>query len=97
MFLSLLLPSALAANFDVDVLYDGVDATPGDGKCATQVGDCTLRAAVEEANGLTGHDTITLDSGVHTLTLTTQGDLDVTQDVDIFAFPTARPATAATR
>jgi hypothetical protein len=38
--------SALAATFAVDDLVDGVDATPGNGICATARGTCTLRAAV---------------------------------------------------
>ncbi len=29
------LGAANAAEFDIDVLFDGVDANPGDGACAT--------------------------------------------------------------
>src|SRR2546423_6481283 len=43
---------AVAAVFPVDSTADAVDATPGDGTCATAdlVPVCTLRAAVQEAN-----------------------------------------------
>jgi hypothetical protein len=36
--------------FEVDSAADAVDALIGDGFCATSVGECTLRAAVQEAN-----------------------------------------------
>jgi Right handed beta helix region len=39
---------------------EGVDANPGDGVCATSTGECTLRAAVMEANHLPGPDLIQL-------------------------------------
>ena len=37
---------------------EGADANPGDGICANSGGDCTLRAAVSEANALADHQTI---------------------------------------
>ena len=37
---------------------DASDANVGDGICATSTGECTLRAAVEEAGAQTGMDTI---------------------------------------
>lgn len=43
---------AHAATFTVDSNGDDVDATPGDGVCATAANACTLRAAVGEANAL---------------------------------------------
>jgi hypothetical protein len=51
-----------AATFDVNVHFiDSSDATPGDGVCADAPnGYCTLRAAIEEANALAGHDIIRL-------------------------------------
>jgi CSLREA domain-containing protein len=42
--------AAVAATFTVDSTADKVDAKPGDGTCATDVGSCTLRAAVQAAN-----------------------------------------------
>ena len=38
--------------FIVDTWFDDSDAVPGDGFCATNSFDCTLRAAIEEANAL---------------------------------------------
>jgi hypothetical protein len=60
--------SVFAADFIVDDPADAVDATPGDGICATATAVCTLRAAVMEANALAGADTITLPAGLYTLT-----------------------------
>lgn len=61
-----------AANFTVNSQADAADATLGDGTCATLNGECTLRAAIEEANRHRGLDTIAFDipgSGVQTITL----------------------------
>jgi cysteine-rich repeat protein len=73
-----------AATFSVDTTVDAVDATPGDGVCATASGDCALRAATEEANALAGPDEIDLPAGLYLLTLAgppedagASGDLDV--------------------
>jgi CSLREA domain-containing protein len=83
-------PSAMAATFIVNSTADAVDASPGNGTCATTAGACTLRAAIQEANALAGSDTITLPAGVYTLTLTganennaATGDLDVTSTIII--------------
>ncbi len=38
-----------SAQFTVNATFDGTDANPGDGNCATAGGDCTLRAALQEA------------------------------------------------
>lgn len=54
-----------ALTFDVDTTADGADADPGDGICATLVGPCTLRAAIEEANALGGAHTINLPQGYY--------------------------------
>jgi hypothetical protein len=50
---------AVAATFTVNSTVDAVDATPGDGACATSSGTCTLRAGVMEANALAGADVVT--------------------------------------
>ena len=47
-----------AATFTVNSLADTSDAAPGNGACADAGGQCTLRAAIEEANALSGDDTI---------------------------------------
>jgi len=54
-------PSAFAAGFTVVSSGDSSDAIPGDGVCADAGGDCTLRAAIEEANQLAGIDAIDID------------------------------------
>ncbi len=45
----------------VTTVADTPDASPGDGLCADAGGACSLRAAVEEAEGLAGADTITFN------------------------------------
>jgi CSLREA domain-containing protein len=79
-----------AATFTVNTTADAVDATPGDGACASAGGSCSLRAAVMEANTLPGPDTIVLPAGRYTLTLAgagedaaATGDLDVLSDITI--------------
>jgi len=57
------------ANFTVDSTVDAVDANPGDGFCATGGGDCTLRAAIQEADALLGEDTIDVPAGTYTLSI----------------------------
>ena len=82
--------AALAATFTVDSTDDTVDAKPGDGKCATDVGTCTLRAAIQEANEQ-GGGTINLNPGTyvlriapdHTLPLAATGDLDIYGELTI--------------
>ena len=67
--LATLLPIAAgAATFTVNSNDDDSDQTPGDGSCFTGTfiilpgpafaSECTLRAAMEEANALAGHDTV---------------------------------------
>jgi len=62
---------ASAAVINVNVLTDGVDALPGDGVCevTTGLGDCSLRAAINEANNTVEADTILLGAGSHVLTI----------------------------
>jgi parallel beta-helix repeat protein len=60
---------ASASSFGVDTAIDAHDAVPGDGVCETSTGDCSLRAAVEEANALAGLDTVTVPVGTYLLTL----------------------------
>jgi CSLREA domain-containing protein len=85
--------SALRANpssFAVTSTTDAGDANPGNGLCATMGGECTLRAAVQEANALGGDNTIVLPAGVFTLTIpgadedaAATGDLDITANLSI--------------
>jgi CSLREA domain-containing protein len=70
---------SLGANMIVNSTDDGTDQDPGDGKCSTgkmidvngkMVPECTLRAAIEEANAATGPQKISFKipgSGVQTI------------------------------
>ena len=49
--------------FTVDSASDAIDANPGDGICSDDAGNCTLRAAIMEANASSGADTIVVPSG----------------------------------
>jgi CSLREA domain-containing protein len=82
--------AAPAATFTVDSVADAVDALPGNGACATAVAQCTLRAAIQEANALAGGDDVVLPAGTFTLAVTgrneddaAQGDLDVRAPITI--------------
>ncbi len=79
-----------AATFVVNDVTDAVDMTPADNMCLTAGGKCTLRAAVQQANALAGHDTIMLPAGTYKLTISGRcedaaatGDLDITDDLTI--------------
>jgi CSLREA domain-containing protein len=85
-------PSAQAAGltFNVDTTVDLVDNNPGDGVCHTAAGNCSLRAAIMEANaqgllGNPGPHTITLQPGTTYLLSITGPDEDNagTGDLDI--------------
>ena len=83
-------PASADANFTVNSTADSEDANPSDGLCADINGDCTLRAAVQEANALEGADTISIPAGVYTLTIegadensAASGDLDITDNLTI--------------
>jgi CSLREA domain-containing protein len=93
---ALLLPGAagLSARPDpnapimVTTTLDLVDSAPGDGVCAGLGGGCALRAAIQEANALTGPQTIIVPAGDYTLAiaganenLAASGDLDLADDV----------------
>ncbi len=54
-------PKAAASAFVVNSAGDEPDLLPGDDICLTSAGTCTLRAAIQEANGdlIAGPDTIT--------------------------------------
>ncbi|HVR37863.1 MAG TPA: FG-GAP-like repeat-containing protein [Thermoanaerobaculia bacterium] len=79
-----------AATFNVNSTTDAVDANPGNGTCADSLGNCTLRAAIMEANALAGTDDIVIPANTYTLTIAggqedvaATGDLDITQSVNI--------------
>ena len=79
-----------ASNFAVNVLTDAADAAVGDGLCDSDAGlegeQCSLRAAVQEANASGGRCRIQLGEGVHALSLAgTAEDAAATGDLDIVA------------
>lgn len=78
---------AAAATFNVNSPADAHDASAGDGLCETVAGtgNCTLRAALEEANELAGAETINLQPNVtYTLTFTgADAALDIADSVTI--------------
>ncbi|HEX9918644.1 MAG TPA: choice-of-anchor Q domain-containing protein, partial [Pyrinomonadaceae bacterium] len=51
---------ASAATFNVNSTGDAADTIPGDGACSDGSGACTLRAAIQEANALSGNDTLAI-------------------------------------
>ncbi|HSH04841.1 MAG TPA: hypothetical protein VLL52_20175, partial [Anaerolineae bacterium] len=71
----------------VDMVADEVDLTPGDGLCLTASGGCSLRAAIQEANVLSGTDTVVVPAGVYLLSLdgeegdSVAGDLNIKDDL----------------
>lgn len=48
-------------TFTVNSIGDDPDASPGNGLCRTGFGECTLRAAIQEANANIGYYTIAFD------------------------------------
>lgn len=81
---------ALAATLHVGSTTDEVDASPGDGICATASSECTLRAAVMEANALPGADVIEIPPGSYQLSIpglledqAFTGDLDVLGELEL--------------
>lgn len=72
-------PAMAGAVFVVTTTAEGSDIAPGNGICDNGLGQCTLRAAVEEANALAGADTITLPAGAYTVT----ARLDVDEDLQV--------------
>lgn len=84
--------STAGITIAVNDTNDATDANPGDGTCETSPGNgaCTLRAAVQETNALSGKDIIELPSGEYVFTQTGReedaaatGDLDVTDEAGL--------------
>ena len=48
-------------ELEVDTTVDEPDANPADGECYTFSGTCSLRAAIEQANGTSGAQDVTFD------------------------------------
>ncbi|MAT98454.1 MAG: hypothetical protein CL608_15020 [Anaerolineaceae bacterium] len=87
------------ATFTVNSTMDATDVIPGDGVCETAVGNgvCTLRAAVMEANALSGSDVISLPANTYALTIAgPEEDASATGDIDILDDLTINGTNAAT-
>ena len=80
---AVLVNTAVAATFTVNQTADTQDVSPGDGLCADASGDCTVRAALEEANGLAGTDDIDIPAGVYTLSPYISADFEITESVNV--------------
>lgn len=59
-------------RFVVNSDQDLVDTVPGDGRCQASNDRCTLRAAVEESNALSGPNAVTVPAGEYVLS---QGEI----------------------
>jgi CSLREA domain-containing protein len=88
-----LVPARAAAGptFTVNTLADAPDANPGDGACATAQSECSLRAAIMEANHQTDATVLVPGGATYTLTIAPGcandaeecGDLNVTASMTI--------------
>ena len=75
---------AQAATFAVTSTSDVVDSNTLDGVCNDGFGNCTLRAAIMQANALPGADTVTVPAGTYTLSIAGAGeDAGASGDLDI--------------
>lgn len=97
----LLTVTAQAATFVVNSTNDGIDTNIGDNICQTaSLGECTLRAAIGEANFSAGIDTINFNiSGAGVKTITPNSILpDIAQPliIDGYTQPGASVNTAIT-
>ncbi len=73
--------SVRAASLSVDSLLDTPDAAHGNGVCDDGSGNCTLRAAIEEANALPGPDIINFSlSGSGPFTIQPTSPLPIVTD-----------------
>ncbi len=83
-----------AGAYEVNSTADVVDDDTGDATCDTgnTVGsdpECTLRAAIQQANASPGADLIIVPAGIYPITITgndnaaAMGDFDITDDVNI--------------
>lgn len=84
-----------ATAFTVNTTADTIDADPGNGQCADSNGNCSLRAAVMEANALGAPVIINLPAGTYTLTRTSSID-EQGDDLDLKSNITLKGADQAT-
>ena len=92
-FVAFTCTTTFAATFNVNSTNDTVDATPGNGICADVSGDCTLRAAIGEANSTVAADIIVLPAGTFKISIAgIAEDMNATGDFDILNALTIRGA-----
>lgn len=73
-----------AVDFTVNTTNDLPDAVVGDGNCLTTAGDCSLRAAIQEANVLSTNERIIFNLPANStifiiggITITEKGTLEI--------------------
>lgn len=71
------------ATFTVNNNGDTVDAIPGDGICSDAFGNCTLRAAIREANQSSNTDEITFSLSTPNTISLTLGELAINNNLTI--------------
>jgi CSLREA domain-containing protein len=92
---------AEAATFTVTKIGDGDDRNRSDARCDTSTNNgsqCTLRAAIEEANDTAGADTVDFDTGGGAKTIKPASGLPTITDavtIDGYTQRGARPNTLA--
>ena len=84
------------STYVVNSTADTPDADILTPACADASGHCTLRAAIMQANFVTGLDTITLPSGVYLLTRPGNDDAAIVGDLDILDDVTIQGAGSGT-
>src|SRR5918992_5672319 len=74
----------------VTTTADAPDTSAGDGVCRTAGGQCSVRAAIQEANGLIGHDVVEIPVGTYEIEIPvlnedfpSTGDHDIVDSVTI--------------
>src|SRR5918992_1101686 len=68
----------------VTTTADAPDTSAGDGVCQTAGGQCSVRAAIQEANGLIGHDVVEIPPGLYEIEIPVMNeDFPSTGDHDI--------------
>ncbi len=78
-------PAEAVEAYAVASTADSPDESPGDGTCADALGQCTLRAAIDESNANVGAATITVPNGVYS----TSSSLVISDVTDIRGTSTA--------
>ncbi len=86
--------SGHAATFNVNSTFDGTDNNIGDGVCSDGQGNCTLRAAIQEANFTVAADDIVISVASVSLFFPGDDDIAAVGDLDITADLTISPSGA---